>query len=220
MSEDECSAAGLLDTYGCIGDDDGWPTAPEHAGCKDAGEETSSSGRPRPSDRAQRGTERDGLCDRARIHHPTDRCREETAMPHDEVEHEMNMDEHGGSGPYLLSSSRTESSSSDTAVFSSSDSDSDSESCSGIPRTRWKQARRHYPSLTVGGPLTTATSPSPLPRTAQHLLKGKHGLRATRSRLSINALPNLLLEKTEELDLDYREINVNELDLEERPIGK
>lgn len=83
------------------------------------------------------------------------------------------------------------------------------------------QARRAQPVVPPSSPSSSSSSLSvPPQRAAQAVAKAQHGLRATRSRLSINSLPNLLKEKTDELDLDYREINVNELDLEEKPVGK
>jgi len=82
------------------------------------------------------------------------------------------------------------------------------------------QARRAQPVVPPSSPSSSSTL-LPVPqRAAQAVAKAQHGLRATRSRLSINSLPNLLKEKTDELDLDYREINVKELDLEEKPVGK
>lgn len=83
------------------------------------------------------------------------------------------------------------------------------------------QARRAQPVVPPSSPSSSSTLlPVPPQRAAQAVAKAQHGLRATRSRLSINSLPNLLKEKTDELDLDYREINVKELDLEEKPVGK
>jgi hypothetical protein len=83
------------------------------------------------------------------------------------------------------------------------------------------QARRAQLVVPPSSPSSSSSSLSvPPQRAAQAVAKAQHGLRATRSRLSINSLPNLLKEKTDELDLDYREINVNELDLEEKPVGK
>ncbi len=49
--------------------------------------------------------------------------------------------------------------------------------------------------------------------------KAKKGLRATRKRLSVGSFPNLLKETTE-LDLDYKEISIHELDLEDEPIAR
>lgn len=227
MSEDE--PEGLLDAYTSI--QNGW--------LEDSGREFAHPHEDGKKE-VKRAGKRTKVASTIRVLHHDDSgllgppyCSEDI-LHHDELDSESSLET--GSGGYLLSASRTASNSSEytdttsSILYSSSDSSDSEDNFIDSTRSTEPTPRRppvhldrpapfkgHKHALTIAGPLEV---PPSVHHAGQPLVKGKHGLRVTRSRLSINALPNLLSEKTEELDLDYREINVNELELEERPVGK